>query len=132
MVTAFLYRFLDKIIYVEQPDLFELDLDLICHLRKALYGLKQASQVWYQILANFLKKLGLECFELDYGIFISQNRHLFLAIYVNDLLFFGLDDSRITDIKDQLSARFKMSNLGKISHYLGIEVDIEVGKRISL
>ena len=132
VVTAFLYGFLDEIIYVEQPHLFELDPDHVCRLRKALYGLKQAPQVWYQTLADFLKKLGLERLELDHGAFVSQDRHLFLAIYVDDLLLFGSDDSRLTDIQDQLNARFKMTNLGEISHYLGMEADIEVGKIISL
>ena len=40
IVTAFLYKFLNEIIYVEQPHLFELNLKLVCRLRKALYGLK--------------------------------------------------------------------------------------------
>ena len=47
VVTAFLYGFLDEIIYVEQPHLFELNSELVCRLQKALYGLKQAPQVWY-------------------------------------------------------------------------------------
>ncbi len=42
VVTAFLYGFLDEIIYIEQPHLFELNPELVCRLRKALYGLKQA------------------------------------------------------------------------------------------
>lgn len=45
VVTAFLYGFLDEIIYVEQPHQFELNPELVCRLRKALYGLKQAPQV---------------------------------------------------------------------------------------
>lgn len=45
VITAFLYRFLDKIIYIEQSYLFELYSELVCHLRKALYGLKQVPQV---------------------------------------------------------------------------------------
>ncbi len=60
VVTAFLYGFLDEVIYVEQPHLFDLRPELVCRLRKALYGLKQAPQVWYQTIADFLKKLGLE------------------------------------------------------------------------
>ena len=132
VVTAFLYGFLDEIIYIEQPHLFELNSELVCRLRKALYGLKQAPQVWYKTLADFLKKLGLERLELDHGVFVSQDRQLFLAIYVDDLLLFASDESRLTDIQDQLSARFKMTNLGEVSHYLGMEVDVEVGKQISL
>ena len=132
VVTAFLYGFLDEIIYVEQPHLFELNPELVCRLRKALYGLKQAPQVWYQTLVDFLKKLGLERLELDHGVFVSKDRQLFLAIYVDDLLLFASDKSRLTDIQDQLSAPFKMTNLDKISHYLGMEIDVEVGTKISL
>ena len=40
MVTAFLYKFLDEIIYVKQPHKFVLYPKLISHFRKALYGLK--------------------------------------------------------------------------------------------
>ena len=131
VVTAFLYGFLDEVIYVEQPHLFELRPELVCRLRKALYGLKQAPQVWYQTIADFLKKLGLERLELDHGVFVSKDRQLFLALYVDDLLLFGSDESCLTNIQDQLRARFKMTDLGEISHYLGMEVDVET-ERISL
>ncbi len=45
---------------------------------------------------------------------------------------FGSNDSCFTDIQDQLNAQFKMNNLGEISHYLGMEVDFEIGEEISL
>ena len=51
---------------------------------------------------------------------------------MDGLLLFASDESCLTDIQDQLSARFKMTDLGEISHYLGMEVDVEVGKQISL
>ena len=132
MVTAFLYRFVDEIIFVEQPHLFELISELVCCLRKALYRLKQAPQVWDKTFADFLIKLSLERLELDHGVFVLQDCQLFLAIYVDNLLLFASDEPRLTDIQDQLDARFKMTNLGEISYYLGIEVDVEVGKEISL
>ncbi len=50
---------------------------------------------------------------------------------MDNLLLFAFDKSRFTDIQDQLSARFKMRNLGELSHYLGVEVNIEFGKQIS-
>ena len=45
VVTAFLYGFLDEVIYIEQPHLFTTKLDKVCKLIKALYGLKQAPYV---------------------------------------------------------------------------------------
>ena len=128
VITAFMYEFLDEVIYVEQPHLFELCLELICRLRKALYGLKQASQVWYQIIADCLKKLGLERLELDHGVFVPKDRQLFLALYVDDLFLFGFDKSWLTKIQVQLRAHFEMTDLGEISHYLGIKVDVETEK----
>lgn len=71
MLKVFLYRFLDEVIYIEQPQIFELNLELVFHLGKALYGLKQAPQVCYKTIADFLKKLGLERLEFDHGIFVS-------------------------------------------------------------
>ncbi len=127
-VTAFLYGFLDEVIYVEQHHLFELCFELVCRLHKALYGLKQAPQVGYQTIADFLKKLGLERLELDHGLFVSKDHQLFLALYVDDLLLFGSDESCLTNIKDQLRALFKMTNLGEISHIFGMEVVVETGK----
>ncbi len=128
VVTAFLYAFLNEVIFVKKPHLFELCPELVCRLRKALYGLKQTPQVWYQTIAYFLKKLGLERLQLDHGVFISMHCQLFLALYVDDLLLFGFDKSCVTNIQDPLRARFKMSYLGEISHYSGMEVDVETGR----
>ena len=66
--------------------------------------------------------------KLDHCVFVPQNWQLFLALYVDDLLFLSFDKSCLTNVYDSLSARFKTINLGEISHYLGREVDIETGK----
>lgn len=36
--------------------------------------------------------------------------------------FFGSDDPRLTDIQDQLNARFQMTKFGETSHYLDMDV----------
>lgn len=91
IVTAFFYDFFDKIIYVEQPYLFEIDIDKICKLLKALSGLKQVSHIWYKMLIKFFWKLAFQHFELDYGIFVLEDKSLFIAVYIDDLLLFGSD-----------------------------------------
>ena len=132
VVTAFLYGYLDELIFVEQPHLFNPTPHLVCKLIKALYGLKQSPQVWYQTLVDFLKKLGFHRLELDHGVFVSDDKKQFIAIYVDDLLLFGADIPRLEFIQKQLSDRFKMTNLGDVSHYLGMEIDVDVGKTIIL
>lgn len=54
---------------------------------------------------------------------------LIIGVYVDDLLVTGTKVSIIEEFKDQMSKRFEMSNLGKLSYYLGIEV--EQGSRYS-
>ena len=124
VVTAFLYGFLDDIIYVEQPHQLSDGTSRVCLLRKSLYGLKQSPRVWFKTLTDFLIKLGLKQSKYDEAIFMSEDKIIFLSIYVDDLLLFGVDEKRITALKDQLSKRFKMTDLGGISHYLGMEVDV--------
>ena len=58
-------------------------LDKVYKLIKALDGLKQAPYVWYKTLVEFLKKLKFIRPELDHGIFVSADKQLFVAIYVD-------------------------------------------------
>lgn len=90
-VTAFLYGFLDKIIYVKQFHLFVTKLNKVCKLMKVIYRLKQASHIWYMTFIKFLKKLGFTQLELDYGIFVLTDKQLFIAVYINNFLIFGVN-----------------------------------------
>ncbi len=101
VVTAFLYGFLDGVIYVEQPHLFATELDKICKLIKALYRLKQASHVWYKTLVKCLNKLGFIRLELDHGIFVFKDKQLYMAVYVDNLLIFGSDIARLEDLQQK-------------------------------
>ncbi len=132
VVTAFLYGFLDEVIYVKQPHLFATGLDKVCKIIKALYRLKQAPHVWYKTLVKFLKKLRFFRLELDHGIFVSMDKQLYISVYVDDLLIFGSDIARLEDVQQKLRDRFKMTDLEDISHYLGMQVDHIVGERITL
>lgn len=121
VVTAFLYGSLDEIVYVEQPHGFVQGF-LVCRLKRALYGLKQAPRVWYSVIRDFLKEKGFTATNSDQGVFISADKQLFIAIYVDDLLLFGAIKSQIDALKKELSSRFQMTDLGDVSHYLGMEI----------
>jgi hypothetical protein len=45
-------------------------------------------------------------------------------MYVDDLLFFGPDMAGIAKIQNKLKERFKMSDLGELSHYLDMKITI--------
>jgi len=57
ITTAFLYGFIDQVVYVELPHNYEL-FDKVALLNKALYDLKQAPHLWYKTLYNLLMSLG--------------------------------------------------------------------------
>ena len=48
---------------------------------------------------------------------------LIIGVYVDDLLVTGTKLSMIDEFKSQMTSRFDMSNLGRLSYYLGIKVE---------
>ena len=55
-------------------------------------------------------------------------------MYVDDLIVTGARAADIAKFKEQMAARFRMSDLGPLSYYLGIEVKqgedtIKLGQR---
>lgn len=52
---------------------------------------------------------------------------MFFVLYLDNLLYFALDKACLTQIEVQQSVSFKMTDLGKISDYVEIEVDVEIG-----
>ena len=130
--TAFVYGFLYGVIYVKQPHLFATELDKVCKLIKTFYRLKHAPHVRYKTVVKFPKKLGFIQLELDHGISASTDKQLYIAVYVDDLLIFGSDIARLEDVQQKLLDRFKMTELGDISDYLGMKFNHVVGERITL
>ena len=55
---------------------------------------------------------------------------MFIAIYVDDLLIFGKDTSKLQQLQHELKSRFRMTDLGEVSYYLGIEVNVNTEKSI--
>ena len=47
---------------------------------------------------------------------------MFISVYVDDLLIIGGDLNIINGLKDKLSERFRMTDLGSVSHYRGMSV----------
>ena len=114
---------------MKQPHGFIYDHLLVCKLIKALYGPKQAPRVWSAMIRDFLNKLSFQKIESDKRLFVSKDKHMFIAVYVDDLLIFGADMNRLKKVKDELIDRFKMTDLGPASHYLDMEIGRDRGSR---
>lgn len=80
------------------------------------------------MIQEFLKSLGFTPTAADPSVFVSKDQGTYLCVYVDDILLIGPKDAYLQSIKDRLKARFKMSDLGPISHYLGMSITRSNGK----
>jgi hypothetical protein len=98
--SAFLYGELDEEIYLNLPDGFQDNGDMVCRLLKSLYGLKQAPRVWAKVLREFLVKYGLARLESDHCVYVGKN--LIIAIYVDDILILSKNKRSLRKMKAEL------------------------------
>eukprot|EP00253_Pinus_taeda_P014390 PITA_14390 len=125
--TAFLNGDLKENVFMFQPEGFAMKghEHKLCKLVKSLYGLKQAPQAWYEKLTEHLLKLNFKHFDLDDAtLFVKKvgKTIVCLVVYIDDLLMTGNNESYIASIKKELGESFKMTDLGYVHYYLGIEV----------
>jgi hypothetical protein len=124
--NAFLQGTLNEEVYMEQPPGFQdtSQPNLVCKLHKAIYGLKQAPRAWYTRLSNFLLDLGFQGSLVDTSLFILVQGavHIYMLVYVDDILITGTHPSVISSIITKLQAEFPLKDLGSLHYFLGIQV----------
>jgi hypothetical protein len=61
---------------------------------------------------------------LEHGLYArgEGDDRLLVGAYVDDLIIVGSSSRVIKGFKEQMKAKFRMSDLGALSFYLGIEV----------
>ncbi|GJR56066.1 retrovirus-related pol polyprotein from transposon TNT 1-94 [Tanacetum coccineum] len=109
-----------------QPDGF-VDPDNPNHvykLKKALYGLKQAPRAWYDMLSLFLISQDFSKGSVDPTLFIrKEGKELLLVqVYVDDIIFAASTPEHCDLFAKIMCSKFKMSMMGKISFFLGLQI----------
>ena len=115
---------------MEPPEGLDLILDAkeakrhqLLRLNKALYGLKQAPLEWYRAIGSYLKEIGFEA---------SYNRSQPLSPYRTEpnyyytsmiVVLMSKNLHTLKQRKRELMARYRMTDLGEIGVFLGIEVE---------
>lgn len=90
------------------------------YLNQSLYGLKQSPRMWHQALSNFFAKINFYPTVSDPCLFLCKDdESTFIFVHVDDLIIGG---KSIDWVKDLLSSRFEMSDLGEASFVLGIRI----------
>jgi len=122
--NAFLHGDLHEEVYMQPPPGVDAPSGHVCRLRRALYGLKQAPRAWFERFVTVVRAAGFSPSEHDPALFIhvSPRGRTLLLLYVDDMLITGDDVEYISQLKQQLSEQFHMSDLGPLSYFLGIEV----------
>nr|GEW36768.1 hypothetical protein [Tanacetum cinerariifolium] len=124
---SFLHGSLKEDVYVCQPEGF-IDTDYPSHvykLKKALYGLKQAPRAWYDELTTFLLQNGFSKGIIDLTLFTRRfdDEILVVHVYVDDIIFGSTDPRYATLFSDLMKSRFKMSMIGEMTFFLGLQVN---------
>ena len=133
--TAFLNGKLDENIFISQPEGFEVEgkEDMVCLLHRSLYGLNQSPRCWNKELSCHLVKSGFQQSIADPCVFFQwKNGKLnVVSTYVNDLILVVDLMEDLQKTKAELSARFKMKDLGQLRYCLGIVCDVS-GRKICI
>jgi hypothetical protein len=123
--NAFLHGFLDEEVYMEQPLGFidPTHSDYVCRLHKSIYGLKQAPRAWFTRLSTALLELGFLGSQVDHSLFTYHvgTTHIFLLIYVDDIIVTSNYARSLDWLVDKLQANFAMKDLGPLHYFLGIQ-----------
>jgi hypothetical protein len=123
--SAFLNGELKEDVYVRQPPGFvAAEEHQVLKLKKALYGLRQAPRAWYAKLHSSLLSLGFVRSDHEHAVYTRRtaSRPLVIGVYVDDLLIARPMEDDITEFKQEMKEQFRMSDLGLLTYYLGIEV----------
>jgi hypothetical protein len=123
--NAFLHGYLEEEVLMEQPKGFEDPAfpDHVCRLHKSLYGLKQAPRAWFMRLSQALLELGFTSSAVDSSLFMFHlhSIHVFVLIYVDDILVCSNSPSAISGLISHLQCEFAVKDLGPLSYFLGIQ-----------
>ena len=95
----------------------------VLKLLKSLYGLKQASRLWNKDLKKVLiDELGLSLVEssAEHSIFISHK--LIVVGYVDDIALLTKTMVTMNTAKSLLGQQYKITDLGEIQRFLGIDI----------
>ena len=125
--TAFLHGELEEDIYMAQPEEFVAQgkEQFVCKLKKSLYGLKQSPRQWYMRFDKFMLDIGYERSIKDQCVYVCALQgggHIYLLLYVDDMLIASKDKEEVKHLKSRLAEEFDMKDLGPAKKILGMEI----------
>jgi hypothetical protein len=124
--TTFLHGDMEEEIYMKEPKGFVMkgNKEIVCKMKKYMYGLKQSPRTWYRKFDTYMFGLGFTRRKVDHCVYFKLigDHLIYLVLYVDDMLLIGSDKEIIQDVKNQLSSKFDMKDLGAANFILGMEI----------
>ena len=122
--NAFLNGDLSEEVYMQPPPNLSVDSNKVCHIRHALYGLKQAPWAWFAKFSSTIFRLGYTASPYDSTLFLRRTDKgtILLLLYVDDMIITSDNLNGVQELKDFLSQKFEMKDLGHFSYFLGLEI----------
>jgi len=124
--SAFVNGYLEEEIFVKQREGFVIqgEKEKVYLLKKTLYGLKQAPRTWYSRIDAHLLDLGFTKSLSEFTLYLRKvnDESLVVSLYVDDLLVIRSNMKQIDVFKREMKDVFEMTDLGKMTFFLGMEV----------
>ena len=85
--------------------------------------------MWNNVLNEFLKSKIFDRSEVDHCLYTQKSKDsiIYILIWVDDLIIAASNDNLMNETKSLLKARFKMTDLGTLNWFLGIDFKVEKG-----
>lgn len=126
VVAAYLNGKLNEDVYMDQPPGFNDGTGRVGHLRLSLYGLRQSGHNWNKTLDAAFKKLGFARLLADQCVYIRRQSPtslpVIVAVHVDDMTLLAHTITELTQLKGELASQFTVTDLGELSHILGMEI----------
>ena len=83
--------------------------NMVCKLKKSIYELKQASRQWYYKFHQVVVSFGFETNVVEDYVYhkFSESKHIFLILYVDDILLATNDKKILHETKRFLSKNLR-------------------------
>lgn len=124
--NSLLHGELKEEVYMDHPLSFTIPTNsrLVCRLHRSLYGIKQSSRTWFSCFSSALIQFGMTRCETYHSIFFlhsSTDHHIFLVVYVDDIVITEDDRDGIHHLNIDLFKNLNTKDLGPFKYFLGIE-----------
>ena len=97
----------------------------MCKLKESIYGLKQSPSCWNVALDDHLYDIEFIQSTSDPCIYTSEEGSVLLAVYEDDVLLAAKSEQHMCDVKQAISNRFAVKDMGELKYFLGVAVDQE-------